>query len=91
MGRFQFLQLGKHNPWLQLAFALAIGIADPAGLMGAEKQNPAQPLVGVNPGRRRSGIRNLEGRESLSFRLEWRYVDKCPATRIGRLSNADRQ
>jgi hypothetical protein len=91
MGHLQFLQLWKCNSLSLLAIALAIGAADPAGFIGAEKQNPAQLSVGVNPGRRRSGIRNLESRESLSFRPEWRYGHKDFATRIGRLSNADRQ
>jgi len=45
------LQLGKHNALLVLILALAIGVADLAGLIGTEEQNLAQPLVGVNLGR----------------------------------------
>ncbi len=50
------LKLGKHNPLLILIFAFAIRIADLAGLIGAEKQNLAQPFVGVNLGRQWSCI-----------------------------------
>ena len=45
------LELGKHNSLLLLILAFAVGIADLAGFIGAEKQNLAQPFVGVNLGR----------------------------------------
>jgi len=83
------MELEKRNPSLLLVLALATGIADLAGFLGAKNQNLAQPVVGVNPGRQRSGIRDLDGRESLPFRLEWHCVHSDSATRIGRLSNAD--
>jgi len=76
---------GKYIPLLLPALTLAITKADLAGFIGAEKQNLAQPFVGVNPGLRRSGLRDLEGRESLPFRLQWRPVHNDSATRIGRL------
>jgi hypothetical protein len=45
------LELGQHNSLLVLILALAIGIADLTGFIGAKEQNLAQPFVGVNLGR----------------------------------------
>jgi hypothetical protein len=44
-------KLGQHNSLLVLVFALAIRIADLTGFIAAEKQNLAQPFVGINLGR----------------------------------------
>src|SRR6185437_196908 len=77
-------QFGKHDTLLLLIFALAIGIADFAGLISPEKQNLAQSLVGVNLGRQRRGIGNFQGHKAFPFRLEGSYVHNDSATRIGR-------
>jgi len=45
------LELREHNSLLVLILALAIGVADLAGFIGAKEQNLAQPFVGVNLGR----------------------------------------
>ena len=66
------LKPGKNDSLLFLILALAIGVTDLAGLAGAEKQNPAQPFVGVNPGWQGGGVGDFECRETLPLRLEWR-------------------
>jgi len=74
-----------------LILALAVGVADLAGLVGTEEENLAQPFVGINPGRKRCSVRDFQCHESLPLRFEWRYIDDDSATRIGGFANADRE
>src|ERR1035437_1403204 len=52
----QDLELGKNNSLLILVLALAVGVADFAGLISMEKQDLAKPFVGIDLGRQGRGI-----------------------------------
>src|ERR1035441_2632449 len=84
-------EFGKHDSLLILVFALAVGVAGLARLIALKEQYLAKPLVGVNLGRKRRSVRDLEGHKPLPFRFERRHVDDDSAARIGRLPHADRR
>src|SRR5205823_4738796 len=82
------LQLGQHDSLLRLVFAFAVSVAGLAGLIGLEEEDLAQPFVGIDFGRKRRCVRDLEGDEALPLRLEGSDVHDDAATRIRRLAYA---
>ena len=71
---------------LLLVFPLLIGVTGLALLIGFEEQDLCDALIGIDLGRQRRGIRDLERDKALPLRLEWRDVDDDAAARVGGLS-----
>ena len=76
---------------LSLVFAAAIRVRRFAHFIAFEEQDLGDALVRVDFGRQRCRIREFERDISFPFRLERRHVDDDPATRVGRLAEADGQ
>jgi hypothetical protein len=57
---FDSLQFPQHNPLPRLVFALAVGVAGFAHLVGLEEQNLAESFVGVDARRKRCGVGDFE-------------------------------
>src|ERR1017187_6160786 len=83
------LEFWQHDPRLALVLALLVLVADFARFVPEEKQNLAQPLIRVDAGGQRCGVRDFKGHEAFPLRLKRRDVDDDPAARIGRLADAD--
>jgi hypothetical protein len=66
------LHLRQHNPLLRLIFALAVGVAGFAHLVGLEEQNLAESFVGVDARRKRCRAGDFERDKALPFRLKGR-------------------
>src|SRR6266567_3579924 len=70
-------------------FAGAVGIGGLAGLLAAKEEKLADPLAGIDLGRQRRRVRDLDGDMAFPFRLERRHVDDDAAARIGRFAETD--
>jgi hypothetical protein len=53
-----------------LVFAFAVGVADFAHFVGLEEQDLAEAFVGVDAGRERRGVGDLEGDEAFPLGFE---------------------
>src|SRR5262249_24437257 len=82
--------LRQDDALLRLVLPLPVRVGDGAGLVGLEEEDLGDALVGVDLGRQRRRVRDLEGDEALPLRLERGHVGDDPAPRVGRLPQADR-
>src|SRR4029077_15967217 len=78
----------RSHPWcrdaaLVLVLALAICVRGLAVLVALEEQHLGDALVGVDLGRQRRGVRDLEGHVALPLGLEGRDVGDEPAAGVG--------
>src|SRR6185312_5778777 len=84
-------ELRQHNSLLTLVLALAISVAHFADFISGEEENLAEAFVGVDFGRQRRGVRNLEGNEAFPLRLKRGDVHDNAATGVRGFSDADSQ
>src|SRR5215467_5077304 len=85
------LNLRKRDALLSLVFPAAILVRGLAYFVRLEEDHLRHTLVGVDLGRQRRRVRELERHEAFPFRLERRHVDDDPASRVGRFSERDRE
>ena len=76
---------------LGLVLAFSVGVADFANFVGLEEEDLAEAFVGVNLGRERRGIGNLQRYEALPLGLERRDVHDDAAAGVGGFTHADGQ
>ena len=81
----------QRDPGLPLVFAVAVFVRRLARLVGLEKQQLRDTLVGVDPGRQRRRVRELQRDVPLPLRLQRRHVDDDAAAGVGGLADAHRQ
>src|SRR5216683_3195625 len=82
-------ELGQCHAALTHIFAGTVGIGGLAGLLAAKEEKLADPLAGIDLGRQRRRVRDLDGDVAFPFRLERRHVDDDAAARIGRFAETD--
>jgi hypothetical protein len=82
---------GKRHAMLALVLAAAVLVRGLADFVAFEEQHLRAAFAGVDLGRQRRGVRELQRHIAFPFRLERRHVDDDAAARIGRLAQADRQ
>ena len=75
---------GQRDAPLALVLAAAVLVRGLADLVRLEEDHLRDALVGVDLGRQRRGVRELERHVALPLRLERRHVDDDAAARIGR-------
>src|SRR6266542_1406582 len=81
----------EDDPLLALVLPLPIRIGRLAGLIGLEKEDLGDPLVGVDLGRQRRGVADLERHEAFPLGLERRDIRDDAAAGIRGLAHADRE
>src|SRR6266702_1277984 len=84
-------ELGEDDPLLILVLALAVGVADFAGLISMEEQDLAKPLVGIDFGWQRCSVGDFQGDETFPLRLKGGYIHNNSTARIGGFTHADGQ
>src|SRR5271170_6548238 len=87
----QSLKLRQDNSLLLLVLSTAVRVADLTGLVGLEKENLAEPLIGIDASRERSRVRYFERHETLPFRFKRGNVHNDSAACISRLAHTNRQ
>src|SRR5215469_15592824 len=88
-GRRQSLDRREDDPLLALVLSLPVRIGRLAGLVRFEKEDLGDSLVGVDLGRQRRGVADLQRYVALPLRLEGRDVRDDAAASIGGLAHAD--
>src|SRR4029450_3721859 len=83
--------LGQRHPVLALVLAAAVLVTGLADLVALEEDDLGTAFDGVDLGRQRRRVAELERYVALPLGLEGRDVDDDPAPRVGALSQADRQ
>src|SRR5512147_199149 len=78
--------LGQRDPALTLVLAAAVLVAGFADLVALEEQHLRAALAGVDLGRQRCGVAELQRHVAFPLRLERRDVDDDPAARVGALA-----
>src|SRR5574343_286548 len=76
---------------LTLVLATTVFVGSLALFIRFEEQDLGATLTGVNLGRQRGGIRELQRHIALPFRFERGHVDDDAATGIGTLAQTDRE
>src|SRR6266849_8675325 len=85
------LELRQNDSLLILVLALAVRVTGLAHLVGLEEQNLAQPFIGVDLGRQRRRVRDLERHKALPLRIKRRHIHNNAAPRISRLADTNCQ
>src|SRR6266498_5200714 len=85
------LQSRRHDPNLIEILALLLIIRGFAFLVALEEQHLPNALVGVDSGRQRRAIRQLQRHIAAPARLEWRCIKYDSTTCIRRFSEANCQ
>src|SRR6266498_5500892 len=85
------LQSRRHDPNLIEILALLLIIRGFALLVALEEQHLPNTLVGVDSGRQRCAIRELQRHIAAPAGLEWRCIQNDPTARVCRFPKADRQ
>src|SRR5580765_7554796 len=94
---FSFSPSGGHSgSWqshavLALILAVAIFIRRFTNLVALKEQHLRAAFAGIDPGRQRRGIGELQRNIAFPLRLERCDVDDDAATRVGRFAETDRQ
>src|SRR5688500_17103291 len=86
-----WLQFGQRHFELSQVLALLVLVRDLALFVALEEQDLGDPLVGVDLGRERRRVGNLQRRRPLPLGLERGDVDDAPAAGVRGLTQADRQ
>src|SRR5436305_14051298 len=88
---YYFSNLGQRDAALRLVLALLVPVRHFARLVALEEQHLSDSFVGVNLGRQRRGVRDLDRHVPFPLRLEWGDVDDDAAPRVGRFAETDGQ
>src|SRR3954471_8069437 len=80
------LQSWQSHPLLPLVLAFLVFVGDLGTFLTLEKKNLSNAFVGVDLGRQRRRVRDLECDESFPLRLERCDVSDYPTSRVSRLS-----
>jgi two-component system OmpR family sensor kinase len=83
--------LRQGHAMLALVLAAAVLVRGLADFIALEEQHLRAAFAGVDLGRQRRGVRELQRHIAFPLRLERRHVDDDAAARIGRFAQADRQ
>src|SRR6267143_1166772 len=59
--------------------------------LSCEEQHLRYPLIRIDSGRQRCGIRDLQRYESFPLRLKWRHIHNNSAPRVRALADTNRQ
>src|SRR5581483_6438390 len=81
---------GEREALLVLVLALLVGVADLADVLGLEEEDLGDALAGVDLGRQRSGVADLDRDATPPLRLQWCYVHYDADARIGRFADTNR-
>src|SRR5215207_9785731 len=80
---------GKGQALLVLVLAALVGVAGAAHGVGAQEEDLGDALVGVDLGRQRRRVADLDGHLAAPLRLQGRYVDNYAATRVSAFPQTD--
>src|SRR5229473_6434807 len=87
--RLSCSNLRQRHALLSLVLPAAVLVGGLADFVGFDEDDLGHALVGVDLGRQRRGVGELQRDVPLPFGLEWRDVDDDPAAGVGRFPQAD--
>src|SRR6516164_11371109 len=76
------LQLRQHDSLLALVLAFFVPIAGLTRLVALKKQNLTQAFIGIDAGRQRRRVGDLQRHKAFPFGLKWRDVHDDAAARV---------